>query len=145
MRTRSGTCTLNGRIVAGSGLASACACPSAIDASNSSETSRSLPHCETILSALSNPVFITLSHSSLYRTDEKKTRARHSAFHFHTVSYIGAAVPSDHTPVPIRNIYIGSGLPLYVGASKSGDPGNGSDTLLEESTRFAPHTVPSGM
>jgi len=42
--------------------------------------------------------------------------------------YIGAGVPSDHTPVPIRNISIGSGLPLYDGASKSGDPGNGSDT-----------------
>jgi hypothetical protein len=61
----------------------------------------------------------------------------------HAASYIGAVVPSDHMPVSIRNTSIGSGLPLNNGASKSGDPGNVSDSLLEESTRFAPHTAPS--
>ena len=60
-------------------------------------------------------------------------------------AYIGAVVPSDHMPVSIKNMWIGSGLPLNDGASKSGDPGKGDDTLFEESTRFAPHTVPSGV
>src|SRR4029077_10516041 len=72
MRTRSGTCTLNGRIVSGSGFAGTCACPSAIDGNKSNAASRNLPHCEPVLSALSNSVFMAPSHSSVYRTDEEK-------------------------------------------------------------------------
>jgi len=113
--------------------------------SSSEAESRNLPHRETVLTAVSNPVFITLSHSSVDRTDEEKLGHDTPAFLSirHAAPYIGAAVPSDHMPVSIRNTSIGSGLPLNNGASKSGDPGNDTDSLFEESTRFAPHTAPS--
>jgi hypothetical protein len=89
------------------------------------------------------PGFHMLPHSGVGRT-EKTTG--HGIPHFSQCdAYIWFGVPSDHTPVGIRNILIGSGLPLYDGANKSGDPGNVSDRLFEESTTFAPHTVPSGV
>jgi hypothetical protein len=52
---------LNGRIVSGSGFAVTCACPSASDGNKNKVASRNLPHCATVFSALSNPVFMALS------------------------------------------------------------------------------------
>src|SRR6202046_676234 len=72
MRTLSGTCTLNGRIAAGSGIAGNCACPNAIDGNKSNAASKSFPHSETLPPFLSNPVFGTLSHSSVNRIDQEK-------------------------------------------------------------------------
>jgi hypothetical protein len=126
-----------------SGFADNCDCPHAIAGNKSDAVSRSLLHCETALSAISNLVFIC-SHTPVLG-ELRKQPGTASRISPSAMPYIWFGVPSDHTPVGIRNILIGSGLPLYDGANKSGDPGNVSARLFEESTTFAPHTVPSGV
>src|ERR1035437_7739402 len=57
----SGTCALNGRIVAGPGFASSCVCPGAIEGSKSKVASRSLLYRQILPYALSDTVSIAFS------------------------------------------------------------------------------------
>lgn len=56
--------------------------------------------------------FSSRFHTRVFTDLMRKTSDTTLHVSLNAASYIGAVVPSDHTPVPIRNISIGSGLPL---------------------------------
>jgi hypothetical protein len=102
----------------------ACACPGTIDesrntaAQNSDLGSRPAPlqaqTCGAILSPRIGLLFVTISHLDLQLC----------------IQLSGAGDPSDHVPVSIMNVLIGSGSPFARGSITMGDL-----------SMFAPHSA----